>query len=105
MPAFGAGSAITSETLFADSNEPRAPWRVVLPRRNDVEYSVEHRGDHFFILIRDKARPNQELLVAPVSNPTATKVRRSCGAAVLNAHVSVHSQAEDYANTCTMRRC
>ena len=35
-------------------------------------------GTHLFILIRDQARPNQELLVAPVADPTATKVRGSC---------------------------
>lgn len=57
---------------------------MVLPRVNDVEYSVEHRGDHLFILIRDQARPNQELLVAPVAEPTATKVRSSCCEAIVS---------------------
>ena len=61
-----------------DAARPADPWRVALPRVNDVEYGVEHRGDHLFVLIRDQARPNQELLVAPVADPTATKVRGSC---------------------------
>lgn len=41
---------------------------------NNVEYDVRHRGDHFFIEIRDQDRPNSEVLVAPVSDPTQTKV-------------------------------
>ena len=47
---------------------------MVLPRKTDVEYEVVHRGDHLFILLRDPARPNSELLVAPVSDPTRTTV-------------------------------
>ena len=38
-----------------------------------VEYSAEHRGDHFFITLRDEAHPNSQLLVAPVSQPSDTK--------------------------------
>ena len=45
---------------------------------NNVEYDVKHRGDHFFIEIRDDARPNSEVLVAPVSDPTQTKVGSQC---------------------------
>lgn len=47
---------------------------MVLPRKTDVEYEVVHRGDHLFILLRDPERPNSELLVAPVSDPTKTTV-------------------------------
>ena len=49
-----------------------------------VEYSAEHRGDHFFITLRDEAHPNSQLLVAPVSQPSDTKAsdidigRRRC---------------------------
>jgi hypothetical protein len=46
-----------------------------------VDYGVDHHpgnstGDAgwFLISIRDAARPNSELLVAPVSNPAATRV-------------------------------
>ena len=47
---------------------------MILPRKTDVEYEVVHRGDHLFILLRDPERPNSELLVAPVSDPTKTSV-------------------------------
>ena len=42
-----------------------------------VEYSAEHRGDHFFITLRDEAHPNSQLLVALVSDPSDTKASHS----------------------------
>jgi oligopeptidase B len=69
-----AGSAITSETRLLDADKPEGSWRVVLPRQTDVEYDVSHRGDELFILLRDKQRQNSELLVAPVADPSNTRV-------------------------------
>ncbi len=71
----GPGSAITSEARLLDADTPRGEFAVVLPRKTDVEYDISHRGDHLFLLLRDPERPNSELLVAPVSDPTATTVR------------------------------
>lgn len=70
-----AGSAVTSEVRYLDANKPEDTWQVVLPRVNDVEYDVDHRRDHFFITLRDEKRPNSELFVAPVADPTNTTVR------------------------------
>ncbi len=71
---FVAGSSVTSETRFLSADEPEGEWKVILPRVNNVEYDIRHRGDHFFIEIRDEDRPNSEVLVVPVSDPTQTKV-------------------------------
>lgn len=68
------GSSVTSETRFLSADEPEGEWKVILPRVNNVEYDIRHRGDHFFIEIRDEDRPNSEVLVVPVSDPTQTKV-------------------------------
>lgn len=57
-----------------DAARPDSGWKVVLPRQTDVEYEVAHRGDHLFILLRDPERPNSELLVAPIADPTKTTV-------------------------------
>jgi len=70
----GSGSAVTSEVLFLNANRPNGTFKAVLPRVNDVEYSVTHRGAHFYITLRDKDRPNSELLVSPVEEPAATAV-------------------------------
>ena len=69
-----AGSAVTSDVRILKSDDPKGEWKLVLPRIEDVEYSVDDRGDQLFITIRDEARPNSEVLVAPASDPTATTV-------------------------------
>lgn len=60
---------MTSEVRYLSADTPLGDWTVVRPRENEVEYSVSHRGDSFFITIRDEARPNSELLVAPQADP------------------------------------
>ncbi len=71
-----AGSAITSEMRYADAADPEAEFSVVWPRRDGVEYSVEHavvgEEDRFLILHNDGAE-NFTLVEAPVADPTATR--------------------------------
>jgi oligopeptidase B len=71
-----AGSAITSEVRVADASDPQAEFRVVLPRRDGVEYTVDHvvvdGGDRFLMLHNDGA-PNFALVEAPVDDPTAQR--------------------------------
>jgi oligopeptidase B len=69
-----AGSAVTSEVRYADAADPNATFTTVLPRRDGVEYSIEHAvvggQDRFLILHNDNA-VNFTLVEAPVSDPTA----------------------------------
>ena len=67
-----AGSAITSDIRYIKANEPESEFTPVLPRVNDIEYSVEDRGEQFFITVRDEKRFNSEILVADAANPTET---------------------------------
>lgn len=69
-----SGSAITSEERVLAADTPTGEWAVLLPRQSDVEYSASHRGDHVFVTLRDAARPNSEVLVAPLANPTDLRV-------------------------------
>ncbi|BAX94531.1 S9 family peptidase [Mycobacterium shigaense] len=68
-----SGSSITSEVRYADAADPNAEFTVVLPRRDGVEYSVEHAvvggQDRFLILHNDDA-VNFTLAEAPVTDPT-----------------------------------
>ena len=61
-------SQITSEVRFVGAYAPLSTFRVVEPRRNGVEYEVEHHGDHFYIVTNDEA-VNFKLVRAPVSDP------------------------------------
>ena len=71
-----AGSAITSEVRYADAGDPHAEFVTVLPRREGIEYSVEHAivggQDRFLILHNDNA-VNFTLAEAPVDDPTAQR--------------------------------
>eukprot|EP00850_Spirogloea_muscicola_P019792 SM000199S05419 [mRNA] locus=s199:71818:86485:+ [translate_table: standard] len=63
-----AGSAVTSHEFSIPTTSPQVEWTAITPRVQDVEASVTHRGDHFFIIRRTEENYNSELLVCPVSN-------------------------------------
>jgi oligopeptidase B len=68
-----AGSKTSSEMRVLDSDDPGGAPRLVAPRRDGVEYSVEHArvagADRFLILHNDGAE-NFTLAEAPVDMPT-----------------------------------
>jgi oligopeptidase B len=67
-----SGSSITSEASYADSADPHAEFNVVLPRREGVEYSVEHAvvgGQDRFLILHNDGAVNFTLTEAPVSDP------------------------------------
>jgi oligopeptidase B len=69
-----AGSSVTSEVLYGDATDPEATFTSVLPRRELVEYSVEHAvvgGEDRFLILHNDGAENFTLVEAPVSDPTA----------------------------------
>ena len=73
----GVGSKVTSEARVLEADDPEGEFRVVLPRREGVEYSLEHAvmgsRDVFLVLHNDGA-PNFELVSMPVDDPTQRTV-------------------------------
>lgn len=69
---FVSSSSVTSEWHLLDAADPEGEATVVWPRRDDVEYSVEHAviagEDHLLILHNDGAL-NFELVTVSPSNP------------------------------------
>jgi oligopeptidase B len=61
-------SAVTSEVRILPADDPAGTFAVVEPRRQEIEYAVEHHGDRFFILTNDEA-VNFRLVEAPVDDP------------------------------------
>jgi oligopeptidase B len=59
----------TSEVRFLPADRPRSRLRLVQRRRQNVEYAVDHRGDHFYILHNHRAK-NFTLVRAPVRSPS-----------------------------------
>ena len=71
-----AGSAITSEIRYADAADPYAEFVTVLPRRDGIEYSVEHAivgGQDRFLILHNENAVNFTLVDAPVGDPAAQR--------------------------------
>jgi len=66
------GSHTTSEARYLKASTPNAAFKTIQPRKHMIEYSVDHRGDSFLMLINDKGR-NFRLVSMPVSNPSAAR--------------------------------
>lgn len=67
-----AGSAITAEVHVADATDPNAVFQIVLPRRDGVEYAVDHavvNGEDRFLILHNDGAVNFMLADAPVDNP------------------------------------
>jgi oligopeptidase B len=63
-----SASHTTSEARYLPADQPMAPWKVMQPRKQDVEYYPDHNGDFFYIRVNDAGR-NFRLVKAPVSDP------------------------------------
>ncbi len=62
------GSHTTSEARFIPASDPNTNWKLIEPRKQDVEYYPDHNGDFFYIRVNDTGR-NFRLVKAPVSDP------------------------------------
>jgi len=65
-----SASHTTSEVRYISADQPTAAWKVMEPRRQDVEYYPDHNGDFFYIRTNDTGR-NFRLVKVAVSDPRA----------------------------------
>ena len=75
----GLGSKITSESWLLDTTDPDAVFRVVWPRREGVEYSVDHAvldGEDRLLILHNDGAANFELVSVPVDAPGDPDGRR-----------------------------
>jgi len=61
-------SKTATEVRAIPAGDPTAVPRIIVPRKNDLKYFLEHRGDRFYILTND-AGINFRVVSAPVSDP------------------------------------
>jgi oligopeptidase B len=62
-------SPLTSELRYLEAADPRAEFRVMLPRRQGVEYDATHHAEYFYIRSNDRAK-NFRLMRTDVGNPS-----------------------------------
>ncbi|MGA8152301.1 MAG: S9 family peptidase [Terriglobales bacterium] len=63
-----SASHTTTEVRYIPAGQPMAEWKIMEPRRQDVEYYPDHNGDFFYIRVNDTGR-NFRLVKAPVADP------------------------------------
>lgn len=62
----GSTQTLSSEYRFLDANNPDGQWKIVQPRQRDLEYSIDHYGDDFYITTNYQAK-NFRLVKTPVA--------------------------------------
>ena len=65
----GSFQTLSTEMRFLDANTPNGEWKVVQPRERDLDYIVDHYGDHFYIRTNLDAK-NFRLVKTPIEKPT-----------------------------------
>ncbi len=60
---------LSDEYRFLDANNPDGKFKIIQPREMDLEYSVDHYKDKFYIRTNYKAK-NFRLMVTPVNKTT-----------------------------------
>jgi oligopeptidase B len=106
------GSKLTTEVWLIDAADPTGEPRVVEPRREGVEYHVEHAGDQLLVLHNTDAE-NFELATAPLSDPAAqswqvliagSSDRRLLGVDAFADHVVLHERRHGLSNLSVLQR-
>jgi len=68
-------SKLTSEDRMLDADDPTGEFRVVVPRRQGVEYGVDHQvtadGAERLLILHNDGAENFELATAPLADPGA----------------------------------
>src|SRR5690606_20762530 len=62
----GSSSTVSNEYRFIPADQPNAEWTVLQPRERDLEYSIEHYGNDFYILTNKDNATNFKLMKTPV---------------------------------------
>ena len=64
-----SSSSVSDEMRFLPANDVTAEWTVVQPRTEDLEYSVEHYEDEFYIITNADDATNFKIVKTKVANP------------------------------------
>ncbi|MCH7871006.1 MAG: S9 family peptidase [Planctomycetes bacterium] len=59
------GSNTTSEVWYIETERPNDAFKILAPRRHEVEYDAYHHGDYFYIVTNDRAT-NFKLVRTPL---------------------------------------
>ncbi|MFD2245872.1 S9 family peptidase [Pontibacter ruber] len=63
----GSNSTVSNEYRFVDANTPNASFKIIQPRERNLEYSVDHFGNNFYIVTNKDGATNFKLMQTPVT--------------------------------------
>ena len=63
-----SASHTTSEAQFLPADQPEGRWTLIEPRKENIEYSADHRDGLWYIRVNDTARTFR-IVTAPVATP------------------------------------
>ena len=66
----GSSSTLSSEFRIISADKPYGDWKIIQPREDNLEYSLSHYGDYFYIQTNKDGALNFKLMKTPV-NKTA----------------------------------
>ncbi len=61
-------SETTSEWRYLSADDPLGEFKIIHPREENLEYSIDHHGDNFLIVTNDEAK-NFKLMSVPTKSP------------------------------------
>ena len=64
----GSVSKRTSEFRYLAADQPKGEFKVIAPRREEIEYYPEHKDDLFYLRTNDAAK-EYRVVTAPVASP------------------------------------
>ena len=73
-----SSSHTTSEARYIPADQPMAEFKVIEPRKQEVQYYPEHNGDFFYIRVNDTGR-NFRLVKAPVGDASSKSWKEVVG--------------------------
>lgn len=66
----GSSSTLSSEYRIISADKPYGDWKVIHPREDNLEYSLAHYGDYFYIQTNKDDAINFKLMKTPVNKTT-----------------------------------
>lgn len=63
-----SSSTISDEHRFIPANDINAEWKIIQPRLDDLEYSVEHYKDEFYIITNADDATNFKIVKTKIEN-------------------------------------
>ncbi|MBF4983447.1 S9 family peptidase [Nonlabens mediterrranea] len=64
-----SSSTLTDEVRFIKADQPDSEFKIIQPRTDELEYSVLHDGDHFYIMTNKDDATNFKIMKTEVSKP------------------------------------